>query len=116
MTRHADLPHVVGENAAQAAVGLVSAMKGFPGLAERFEVAYRVGDRRWDVKFSGRADVVVLPDDENLVSALECVNLQHAQTGLLDLPATRIDARNGCTLAIQPIPGAPTPAALSGDA
>jgi cell division protein FtsQ len=116
MTRHGDLPHVVGENAAQAAVGLVSAMKAFPGLAERFEVAYRVGDRRWDVKFSGRADVVVLPADENLVSALECVNLQHAQTGLLDLPATRIDARNGCTLAIQPIPGAPAPGALSGDA
>jgi cell division protein FtsQ len=116
MTRYGDLPHVVGQNAAQAAVGLVSAMKAFPGLAERFEVAYRIGDRRWDVKFAGRADVVVLPADENLVSALECVNLQHAQTGLLDLPATRIDARNGCTLAIQPIPGAPSPGALSGDA
>lgn len=116
LSKYGDLPHVVGQNAAQAAVGLVSAMNGFPGLAERFEVAYRVGNRRWDVKFAGRADVVVLPDDDKLVSALECVNLQHAQTGLLDLPATRIDARNGCTLAIQPIPGAPTPGSLSGDA
>lgn len=115
LTRYGDLPHVIGENAAQAATNLVAALRAYPGLAERLEVAYRVGGRRWDLKFSGRADVVLMPSDEKLSSALECVNLQHAQTGLLDLPAQRIDARNGCTLAIQPIPGAPR-SPLSGDA
>lgn len=116
LERYGSLPHVIGPHAAEAAVGLLAAMESFPGLAERFEVAYRVSGRRWDIKFAGRADVVVLPSDEHLLSALECINLQHAETGLLDLPAARIDARNGCTLAIQPIPGAPSPAVLSGDA
>jgi len=116
LSKYADLPRVVGPNAAQAATTLVAALKAYPNLAERFETAYRVGERRWDIKFSGRADLVVMPEDAQLKSALDCVNLQHAATGLLNLPAQRIDARReNCTLAIQPIPGAP-PVPLPGDA
>lgn len=104
--KYGGLPHVVGENAAEAAAALVATIKDYPGLADRLEVAYRIGGRRWDMKFSGRADLVMFPEDSRLAGALECVNLEHARTGLLDLPASRIDARNSCTLAIQPIPGA----------
>ena len=32
-----------------------------PNLAERMEIAYRVSGRRWDMKFKGRTDVVVVP-------------------------------------------------------
>ncbi len=116
LSKYAGLPHVVGANAGEAASSLVAAMSAYPNLKERLEVAYRVGGRRWDIKFSGRADLVAMPDDQKLKAALDCVNLLHAETGLLDLPAMRIDARaDTCKLAIQPIPGAPADP-LSGDA
>jgi|GEM_PF-1225503 cell division protein FtsQ len=116
LTKYADLPRVIGANAARAATGLVAALRDYPNLAERFEAAYRIGERRWDIKFRGRADLVVMPEDGKLKEALDCVNLQHAANDLLNLPAMRIDARReNCTLAIQPIPGAP-PVPAPGDA
>lgn len=106
LTKYSGLPHVVGPDAGEAAAALVAAVAEFPNLAERLDTAYRVGGRRWDIKFKGRADVVVFPADAQLMKALECLNLEHAQTGLLDLPILKIDART-CLLAIQPMPGAP---------
>lgn len=113
LAKYSGLPHVVGPDAGKAAASLIAAVGEFPNLAERLDTAYRIGGRRWDIKFKGRADVVVFPADSQLMSALECLNLEHAQTGLLDLPILRIDART-CLLAIQPIPGAPQTATDGG--
>jgi hypothetical protein len=73
---------------------LVTAMKEFPNLSTRMEMAYRIGGRRWDVKFKGRTDVVAFPEDARLLEQLEALNLMQAQNRVLDLPATRIDARH----------------------
>jgi len=108
MSKYARLPRVVGKDASRAAGGLVAAMAQFPNLAERMEAAYRVGGRRWDVKFKGRTDVVAFPVDARLVEQLEALNLMQAQTRILDLPATHIDARHPKYIALRPLPGAQT--------
>jgi cell division protein FtsQ len=105
--KYVHLPRVVGEDAAEAAAALVTAMAEFPNLADRMEIAYRIGARRWDVKFKGRSDVVAFPDDSRLVEQLDALNLMQAQNRVLDLPATRIDARHPKYIALQPMPGAP---------
>jgi cell division protein FtsQ len=112
--RYMHLPRVVGEDAAEAAATLVTAIKEFPNLADRMDVAYRVGGRRWDVKFKGRTDVVAFPDDARLMEQLDALNLMQAQNRVLDLPATRIDARHPKYIALQPMPGAPADASSPG--
>ena len=112
--KYMHLPRVVGEDAAEAAATLVTAIKEFPNLSDRMEVAYRVGGRRWDVKFKGRTDVVAFPDDARLMEQLDALNLMQAQNRVLDLPATRIDARHPKYIALQPMPGAPADASSPG--
>ena len=75
-------------------------------LAERMEIAYRINGRRWDVKFKGRTDVVAFPVDARLAEQLDALNLMQAQSRVLDLPATHIDARHPKYIALRPIPGA----------
>lgn len=115
--KYVHLPRVVGEDAAEAAASLVTAMGEFPNLAARMETAYRVGGRRWDIKFKNRNDVVAFPDDARLVEQLDALNLMQAQNRVLDLPATHIDARHPKYIALQPMPGVPeAPASTPGGA
>lgn len=106
LAKYARLPRVVGKDASKAAGGLVAAMEPYPNLSERMEVAYRIGGRRWDVKFKGRTDVVSFPVDARLGEQLEALNLMQAQNRVLDLPATHIDARHPKYIALRPLPGA----------
>jgi len=108
MGKYASLPRVVGKDAAMAAGALVAAMAQFPDLAARMETAYRIGGRRWDVKFRGRTDVVAFPVDARLPEQLEALNLMQAQNRVLDLPATHIDARHPKYIALRPLPGVQT--------
>jgi cell division protein FtsQ len=101
------LPRLVGPDAAASAATLVTAMAEYPDLAARMETAYRVGGRRWDVKFRAGANVA-LPEDVKLVEALGALNMMQARTRVLDLPVTRIDARHPERFALRPTPGAPT--------
>lgn len=112
LSKYARLPRVVGKDASEAAAGLVAAMAHYPDLAERMEIAYRINGRRWDVKFKGRTDVVAFPVDARLAEQLDALNLMQAQSRVLDLPATHIDARHPKYIALRPIPGA---ASSSGD-
>jgi hypothetical protein len=105
---------VVGKDASQAAAALVAAIAHYPDLAERMEIAYRVNGRRWDLKFTGRTDVVAMPVDARLSEQLDALNLMQARTRVLDLPATHIDARHPKYIALRPIPGAAA-VPLSGD-
>jgi cell division protein FtsQ len=105
--KYLHLPRIVGQDAAVSAATLVTAMAEYPDLAARMETAYRVGGRRWDVKFSGGADVA-LPEDVKLVEALGALNLMQARSRVLDLPVTRIDARHPERFALRPTPGGPT--------
>jgi cell division protein FtsQ len=114
--KYMHLPRVVGPDAADATAMLVTAMAEFPNLETRMETAYRVGGRRWDIKFKGRADVVAFPEDARLVEQLEALNLMQAQNRVLDLPATRIDARHPKYIALQPMPGSPETVTTPGGA
>ena len=102
LSRYGSLPRVVGKDASKAAGALVAAMEPYPNLADRMEVAYRIGGRRWDVKFKGRTDVVSFPVDARLSEQLEALNLMQAQNRVLDLPATHIDARHPKYIALRP--------------
>lgn len=104
--KYGSLPRVVGKDASKAAGSLVAAMEPYPNLSDRLEVAYRIGGRRWDVKFKGRTDVVSFPVDARLAEQLEALNLMQAQNRILDLPATHIDARHPKYIALRPLPGA----------
>lgn len=107
-TKYMHLPRIVGQDASEAAATLVTAMADYPDLAQRMETAYRMGGRRWDVKFRAGAEVA-LPEDARLVEALGALNLMQANTSVLDLPVTRIDARHPEKFALRPTPGAPPP-------
>ena len=110
--QYARLPKIVGQDAAQAAATLVTAMSDYPDLSARMETAYRIGGRRWDVKFRGGADVA-LPEDAKLVEALDSLNLMQARTRVLDMAVSRIDARHTERFALRPIAGGPGEAAPS---
>lgn len=112
--KYGQLPRVVGKDASKAAGALIAAISAYPDLANRMEAAYRIGGRRWDLKFKGRHDVVSFPVDARLAEQFDALNLMQAQTRVLDLPATHIDARHPKYIALRPLPGAPAPAS-SGD-
>ena len=80
------------------------------------DVAYRIGGRCWDVKLKGRTDVDAFPEDARLMEQLDALNLMQAQNRVLDLPATRIDARHPKYIALQPMPGKPDETASPGGA
>lgn len=101
------LPRLEGEDAPQAAAHFISVMSEFPELSAKLEWARRVGARRWDVRFKGGADLA-LPEDDRMQAALASVNILNAQNRVLDLPITRIDARNPTHVALRPAPGGPS--------
>lgn len=105
--KYLHLPRIVGQDAAASAATLVTAMGDFPDLSARMETAYRVGGRRWDVKFRDGANVA-LPEDAKLSDALGALNLMQARNRVLDLPVTRIDARHPERFALRPTPGGPS--------
>ena len=107
------LPRIVGQDASEAAATLVTAMQDFPDLADRMETAYRIGGRRWDVKFRAGAEVA-LPEDAKLAGALDALNLMQARNAVLDLPVTRIDARHPERFALRPMAGSPDASAPGG--
>lgn len=101
-----DLPQVIGRDAAGAAAGLITLISDFPELYTRMDSAYRISGRRWDVRFKGGVSVA-LPEDGELREALAALNLLHVRNGVLDMPITRIDARDAESFAIRPAPGGP---------
>lgn len=100
------LPRVKGLEAAKAAPAFLTVLADFPDLRAKLDTAYRIGDRRWNVRFRGGVEVV-LPEDARLKEALTALNLAEARNRLLELPLTRIDARNPDRFALRPAPGAP---------
>jgi cell division protein FtsQ len=44
---HVNLPHIAGEGAAELAQGLLELLRRYPRIWQRFELAERVGERRW---------------------------------------------------------------------
>lgn len=106
---HGALPRLAGPEAPEAAQGLVQALAKQAGLAQRLDVALRVGGHRWDLRFSGDT-VVRLPEaspQAPLDAALARLVDLDARSGLLDQGAVTVDLRNPDRIYVRPAEAAP---------
>jgi len=108
------LPLVVGPGAPEAAAALLDQLASLPLLRNRVVAAIRVGERRWNLRLTTGADVL-LPEGNELVAMQRLLELQASQA-LLDRPVQTLDMRGGDRLVVRPgaatpIPPAPTPPA-----
>ena len=110
------LPLVVGPGAPEAAAALLDQLASLPLLRSRVVAAIRVGERRWNLRLSTGADVL-LPEGNELVAMQRLLELQSSQA-LLDRPVQILDMRGGDRLVVRPgaatpIPPAPIPPTLA---
>ena len=101
------LPLVVGPGAPEAAAQLLDQLASLPLLRSRVVAAIRVGERRWNLRLSTGADVL-LPEGNELVAMQRLLEL-HASQALLDRPVQTLDMRGGDRLVVRPGPASPAP-------
>ncbi len=94
------LPLVVGPGAPAAAAVLLDALIDRPDLQKRITAAVRVGERRWNLRLSNGADVM-LPEGHEVQALDRLMQLQQAHA-LLDRPLAAIDMRLGDRLVVRP--------------
>jgi cell division protein FtsQ len=96
------LPLVVGAGAPQAAAPLLDALAAQPSVQSHVTAAVRVGERRWNLRLSNGADVL-LPEGAEVQALAKLADLE-AQHALLDRPLRDIDLRLPDRLVIRPRP------------
>jgi cell division protein FtsQ len=89
--RFADLPIVVGDDAARHAPALLAILASEPQLKSRVTAAVRVSGRRWNVRLDNRVDVR-LPEERPEAAWARLAELERAY-GLLARDAAAIDLR-----------------------
>ena len=99
------LPLVVGPGAPEAAATLLDQLASLPLLRSRVVAAIRVGERRWNLRLTTGADVL-LPEGNELPAMTRLLEL-HATQALLDRPVQTLDMRGGDRLVIRPGPANP---------
>lgn len=95
ITPYQHLPLIIGEGAPQHLNELMAIMDTEPELAKRFSSAIRVGDRRWNLRVSGRTDgdiEVRLPEKDAATAWKKLADLQQHQQ-VLDRDIKVIDLR-----------------------
>jgi len=105
----APLPLVVGAGANEAAAAMIDLLRAQPAIAGRVEAAVRVSERRWNLKLSGGADVL-LPEGHEAAALTRLAELQ-GRDRLLDRPVAAIDMRlpDRLVVRMQPPPATPAP-------
>ena len=63
------LPRVAGEGAPEHAQALLDLLARYPAIAERLEVAERIGERRWSLRFKNGVRVELGVDREAIAFA-----------------------------------------------
>ena len=103
------LPLVVGLGANAAAAGIIDLLRAHPNLAGRVEAAVRVSERRWNLRLTGGADIL-LPEGHEAAAITRLVEI-HARDRLLDRPLAAVDMRLPDRLVVRmnPSPNAATP-------
>jgi cell division protein FtsQ len=101
------LPLVVGPGAPASAAALIDALTARPGLQARVVAAVRVGERRWNLRMTNGADVM-LPEGHEIVALDRLLQLQQDHD-LLDRPLVAIDMRLPDRLVLRPRPDLATP-------
>lgn len=87
------LPTVQGSDAPEAVRELVLALNHHPAIMRRAVAFERIGGRRWDI-VTHTGLTVQLPEG-SVEAAISEVSALQAEQGVLDLPLTTIDLRNG---------------------
>lgn len=103
------LPLVVGPGAPEGAAALMDQLAAQPGLKSRVVAAVRVGERRWNLRLSNGADVL-LPEGQEGAAMARLMEL-HAAQALLDRPLQVLDMRLPDRLVVRPQPEPRLPAA-----
>lgn len=102
------LPLVVGPGAPEGAAALMDQLAAQPGLKSRVVAAIRVGERRWNLRLSNGADVL-LPEGQEGAAMARLMEL-HAVQALLDRPLQVLDMRLPDRLVVRPQPEPRLPA------
>ncbi|GAC1348370.1 MAG: hypothetical protein NVSMB18_36340 [Acetobacteraceae bacterium] len=105
----ATLPLVVGPGAPENAAALLDLLAARPGLRSRVVAAIRVGERRWNLRLSNGADVL-LPEGAETAALGKLMELQTTQA-LLDRPMQTLDLRLPDRLVVRPLPEPHAPVA-----
>lgn len=95
------LLRLAGRGAAEAAPDLVTALLDTPDVSKRVAIATRIQDRRWDMHLINGA-TVLLPEDEDITSALERLERMQLRTALMQRGVDRIDLRNAGRIYLVP--------------
>lgn len=94
------LPLIVGQGAPVAAATLLDVLRDRPALAEKVLASVRVGERRWNLRMTNGADVM-LPEGHEVVALDRLVQLQQDRS-VLDRPLAAIDMRLPDRLVFRP--------------
>jgi len=110
LEKYGPLPLVVGAGAAPRAAEILDLVARNPAVNERFKAAVRVAERRWNIRLSSGADVL-LPEGAE-APALERLSSLHASHALLDKGLAAVDMRLPDRLVLRPLqaPAEPQPA------
>lgn len=101
------LPLVVGPGAPEYAAALLDELAARPELRARVVAAIRVGERRWNLRLSNGADIL-LPEGAEAPAMTRLMEL-HTTQALLDRPLQSLDLRLPDRLVVRPLPEPPLP-------
>ncbi len=91
VSRFAELPLVVGEDAPEHAADLLHIIESEPDLFGLVKAAIRVGGRRWNLRLRGGIDVA-LPEADSAAAWAQLAGIERSQ-GLLKRDVSMIDLR-----------------------
>ncbi len=89
---YSNLPLIVGSGAADAAAGVLQALRAHEELNKRTYALIRVGDRRWNLRLRNNVEIK-LPETD-FEKAVADIALMHAAQSTLDQPLEYIDLRD----------------------
>ncbi|MET3898579.1 cell division protein FtsQ [Devosia sp. UYZn731] len=97
---YSELPLVVGDGAADDALGMIMALKQYPHLQDGLVALSRIADRRWDLIYDTGLRVQ-LPE-LGVAQALKRLDYYQNDFQLLDRDVTQIDLRVASIVAVRP--------------
>jgi cell division protein FtsQ len=106
------LPLVVGEGANTAAAAILPRLSRHPRLWSRLAAIVRVDGRRWNLRLTGGAAVLLPETGED--AALDRLDRLDAQSQILDLALARVDLRDPEMVVVRPWGAAAPPPAGKG--
>jgi cell division protein FtsQ len=101
------LPRVSGEGAPAAAKAIIELVARYPAIAARFDVAERVGGRRWTLHLKDRVTVHLAADQE--ASAFSALTSDAELGGVLKAHDLIVDLRTRGRISVRPALGADQP-------